>query len=60
MARTTGSDGARTGEAIRQAAIDLIAARGFEAGGCRPPMGRVAPTTVAAYAELLETYGFGA
>ena len=37
-----------------------LAARGFEAGGCRPPMGRVAPTTVAAYAELLETYGFGA
>ena len=31
MARTTGSDGARTEEAIRQAAIDLIAARGFEA-----------------------------
>ena len=37
-----------------------LAARGFEAGGCRPPMGRVAPATVAAYAELLETYGFGA
>lgn len=31
MARTTGSDGARTEEAIRLAAIDLIAARGFEA-----------------------------
>ena len=31
MARTTGSDGARTEEAIRRAAIDLIAARGFEA-----------------------------
>lgn len=31
MARTTGSDGTRTAEAIRQAAIDLIAARGFEA-----------------------------
>jgi len=31
MARTTGSDGARTEEAIRQAAIELIAARGFEA-----------------------------
>jgi AcrR family transcriptional regulator len=31
MARTTGSDGTRTAEAIRLAAIDLIAARGFEA-----------------------------
>lgn len=31
MARTTGSDGARTAEAIRTAAIELIAARGFEA-----------------------------
>lgn len=31
MARTAGSDGTRTEEAIRQAAIDLIAARGFEA-----------------------------
>lgn len=31
MARTTGSDGARTEEAIRAAAVDLIAARGFEA-----------------------------
>ncbi len=31
MARTTGSDGARTEEAIRSAAIELIAARGFEA-----------------------------
>lgn len=31
MARTTGSDGTRTAEAIREAAIDLIAARGFEA-----------------------------
>ncbi len=31
MARTAGSDGARTEEAIRQAAIELIAARGFEA-----------------------------
>jgi AcrR family transcriptional regulator len=31
MARTTGSDGARTEEAIRQAAVELIAARGFEA-----------------------------
>ena len=31
MARTTGSDGARTEEAIREAAVALIAARGFEA-----------------------------
>lgn len=31
MARTVGSDGARTEEAIRQAAIALIAERGFEA-----------------------------
>ena len=31
MARTTGSDGVRTAEAIRLAAIELIAARGFEA-----------------------------
>lgn len=31
MARTTGSDGTRTEEAIRQAAIALIAERGFEA-----------------------------
>ncbi|HLT27184.1 MAG TPA: TetR/AcrR family transcriptional regulator [Zeimonas sp.] len=31
MARTAGSDGARTHEAIRQAAIALIAERGFEA-----------------------------
>ena len=31
MARTTGSDGARTEEAIGSAAIELIAARGFEA-----------------------------
>lgn len=31
MARTTGSDGARTEEAIRAAAVELIAARGFEA-----------------------------
>lgn len=31
MARTTGSEGARTEEAIRAAAVDLIAARGFEA-----------------------------
>jgi AcrR family transcriptional regulator len=31
MARTTGSDGVRTGDAIRQAAIALIAERGFEA-----------------------------
>ncbi len=31
MARTTGSDGIRTEEAIRHAAVELIAARGFEA-----------------------------
>jgi len=31
MARTAGSDGTRTEEAIRQAAISLIAERGFEA-----------------------------
>jgi len=31
MARTTGSEGSRTEEAIRQAAVGLIAARGFEA-----------------------------
>jgi len=31
MARTAGSDGARTEDAIRQAAIALIAERGFEA-----------------------------
>ena len=31
MARTTGSDGARTEEAIRHAAVELIATRGFEA-----------------------------
>ena len=31
MARTAGSDGARTHDAIRQAAIALIAERGFEA-----------------------------
>lgn len=31
MARTAGSDGTRTAEAIRLAAIDLIATRGFEA-----------------------------
>ncbi len=35
MARTTGSDGARTEEAIRSAAIELIAARGFEAMSLR-------------------------
>lgn len=31
MARTTGSDGAKTEDAIRKAAIDLIAAQGFAA-----------------------------
>lgn len=30
MVRTAGSDGARTGEAIRRAAIDLIAAQSFQ------------------------------
>ncbi|RPH67717.1 MAG: TetR/AcrR family transcriptional regulator [Burkholderiales bacterium] len=41
MARTTGSDGARTEEAIRQAAIGLIAERGFEAMTLRELAGRV-------------------
>lgn len=41
MARTTGSDGARTEEAIRQAAIALIAERGFEAMTLRELAGRV-------------------
>lgn len=36
-----------------------LAARGFDVGGCRPPMGHVAPATVAAYVDLLETHGFG-
>lgn len=41
MARTTGSDGARTEEAIREAAIELIAARGFEATTLREIAERV-------------------
>ena len=41
MARTTGSDGTRTAEAIRDAAIDLIAARGFEAMTLRELANRV-------------------
>ena len=31
MARTTGSDGERTEAAIREAAVDLFARRGYEA-----------------------------
>jgi len=41
MARTTGSDGARTQDAIREAAIDLIAAKGFEATTLRELARRV-------------------
>ena len=41
MARTVGSDGARTEDAIRQAAISLIAERGFEAMTLRELAGRV-------------------
>ena len=41
MARTTGSDGVRTAEAIRLAAIELIAARGFEAMTLRDLADRV-------------------
>src|SRR5690606_30353385 len=41
MARTVGSDGARTEEAIRQAAVALIAERGFEAMTLRELAGRV-------------------
>ncbi len=41
MSRTAGSDGARTHEAIRQAAIALIAERGFEAMTLRELAGRV-------------------
>ncbi|MDT3679153.1 MAG: TetR/AcrR family transcriptional regulator [Burkholderiaceae bacterium] len=41
MPRTAGSDGARTHEAIRQAAIALIAERGFEAMTLRELAGRV-------------------
>lgn len=41
MARTAGSDGTRTEDAIRQAAIDLIAAHGFEAMSLRQLAERV-------------------
>lgn len=41
MARTVGSDGARTEEAIRQAAVELIAERGFEATTLRALAERV-------------------
>ncbi len=41
MARTTGSDGSRTEEAIRVAAVDLIAAHGFEAMTMRQLADRV-------------------
>jgi len=41
MARTAGSDGARTHDAIRQAAIALIAERGYEAMTLRELAGRV-------------------
>ena len=51
MARTTGSDGARTEEAIRAAAVDLIAARGFEAMTLRELAQRVGvqPGTIYRY-----------
>jgi AcrR family transcriptional regulator len=51
MARTTGSDGARTEEAIRRAAIDLIAAHGFEATTLRQLAERVGvqPGTIYRY-----------
>jgi AcrR family transcriptional regulator len=41
MARTVGSDGSKTEEAIRRAAIDLIAAHGFEAVTLRDLAARV-------------------
>ena len=41
MARTTGSDGIRTEEAIRAAAVRLIAARGYEATTLRELAGAV-------------------
>lgn len=41
MARTAGSDGSRTEEAIRAAAVDLIAAHGFEAMTMRQLADRV-------------------
>ncbi|HWS74082.1 MAG TPA: TetR/AcrR family transcriptional regulator [Quisquiliibacterium sp.] len=51
MARTTGSDGARTEEAIRAAAVELIAARGFEATTLREIADRVGiqPGTIYRY-----------
>jgi len=51
MARTTGSDGARTEEAIRAAAVGLIAARGFEATTLREIAGKVGvqPGTIYRY-----------
>jgi AcrR family transcriptional regulator len=49
MARTTGSDGARTEEAIRQAAVELIAARGFEAMTMRELAGKVGVQAGAIY-----------
>jgi AcrR family transcriptional regulator len=51
MARTTGSDGARTEEAIRSAAVELIAARGFEATTLREIADRVGvqPGTIYRY-----------
>ncbi len=49
MARTTGSDGARTEEAIRRAAIELIAARGFEAMTLRELADRVGVQAGALY-----------
>ena len=49
MARTTGSDGARTEEAIRHAAVELIAARGFEAMTMRELAGKVGVQAGAIY-----------
>ena len=37
-----------------------LAARGFDVGTCRPPMGKVADDTVAGYVELLDSLGFDA
>lgn len=49
MARTTGSEGHRTSEAIRAAAVALIAARGFEAMTLRELAGRVGVSAGAIY-----------
>ncbi len=51
MARTAGSDGTRTEEAIRAAAVALIAARGFEAMTMRQLAGKVGvqPGTIYRY-----------